>query len=336
MPVIGVCSSALETNVGSVLSLLRKLEGVEVKFIKLPYNDLDNFRLTAGSVDGIILCHSIHNRRFSITDVLDAHYNKFLPHARDVLGKQNVAVIGHDFAWPLTSKETRGKGDHSAQKKALMNSFRVTQPTAFECSSLTLVCGKLDSTGLHMDKEDQDMLIEFGLKVRPREKSPGSDDFAVVLGKWFQIFLVWTIQIWVFPYLPLFLDCSFTGLYLLFVSWQCVEIRNNGLKGQESIILVVSRVLVLVQGDYLVIVVLKPELTYLQVCLLIVVLVVYTLPLLALTCQIAIIQRSAHKERKNFGDILGPRDWSSYPLWQIHYRFWVVSLSSLSGGRQNP
>ena len=90
--VIAVCSSAQQTNIQGLLDELHNLDkfkGVlRFEFVQLPYNDLDNYRLRIGEghLIGLILCHSIHNRRFAITDVLDALYDKFLPHARDLLG----------------------------------------------------------------------------------------------------------------------------------------------------------------------------------------------------------------------------------------------------------
>ena len=65
----------------------------QVKFIQLPYNDLDSFRLDEEGLHGVILCHSIHNRRFAITDVLDALYDKFLPHAKKLYGMYPPLMI---------------------------------------------------------------------------------------------------------------------------------------------------------------------------------------------------------------------------------------------------
>ena len=86
---IGVCTSSRQSNIQAFLSQLTLLTNVAPKFIELPYNDLDRFSLAsiAKSMDAIILCHSLYNRRFAITNIKDALYDKFLPHARNIFGK---------------------------------------------------------------------------------------------------------------------------------------------------------------------------------------------------------------------------------------------------------
>ncbi|XP_072181274.1 uncharacterized protein [Diadema setosum] len=164
--IIGVCSSARQDNVSGLLSRLNRIPNVEAQFVELPYNDLDGFRLPKGRLHGIILCHSIHNRRFAITDVTDALYNKFLRHAKHTLGKENVAVIGHDFSWPLSSDDAQSGISHSQKKRNQMAAFEIQQPTAFACSSLAMVCGRLDAN-LEMDAEDWESLVSFVTNVTP-------------------------------------------------------------------------------------------------------------------------------------------------------------------------
>ena len=86
---IGVCTSAQTSSITALVTKLADLANVEVTLVDLPYNDLDSYWLEVGRFDAIILCHSIHNRRFAITDVLDALYDKFLPYASDTLGRIN-------------------------------------------------------------------------------------------------------------------------------------------------------------------------------------------------------------------------------------------------------
>ncbi|XP_041459282.1 uncharacterized protein LOC121410943 isoform X1 [Lytechinus variegatus] len=159
---IGVCTSAMESNVSVLLSKLRSsLPMITIMMVSLPYNDLDSFRLELQGLDGLILCHSINNRRLAITNVLDALYDKFLPRAKKLLSIRNVAVIAHDFSWPF-------------QKKATLESFQVNQPTAVDCSSLLIFCGKLDNTRdntLQMDDFDWNQLLKFAMNVTPQKRS---------------------------------------------------------------------------------------------------------------------------------------------------------------------
>ncbi|XP_063969377.1 uncharacterized protein LOC129281765 [Lytechinus pictus] len=85
-----VCSGSLSNSVeGLTQHIKQHMNEVvrTVRFETLPYNisDLNNFDLTG--IDVLLLCHSIHNRRFSITDVIDSLYDGFLQRARKTLGK---------------------------------------------------------------------------------------------------------------------------------------------------------------------------------------------------------------------------------------------------------
>ncbi|XP_071507184.1 uncharacterized protein [Diadema antillarum] len=170
MPTIGVCTSALETNIQALLTRLRETSNADIKFVQLPYNDVGSYRLDSRNMDGIILCHSIHNRRFAITDVTDALYDEFLPRAMRVFGKDNVAVIVHDFKWPFGDGES--VEGHDRVKKTLMTSFK-GQPTTFQCSKLALICGRLDGI-IQMDDDDLQLLQEFMANCH-REQTGGED-----------------------------------------------------------------------------------------------------------------------------------------------------------------
>lgn len=62
----------------------------DVKHVELPYNDLDSFTLDGwDKSDVIILCHSIENRRLSLTDVTDALYDNFIQKVSKLIGKLN-------------------------------------------------------------------------------------------------------------------------------------------------------------------------------------------------------------------------------------------------------
>lgn len=52
----------------------------------IPYSGIGCFSVKGKGMDVMILCHSIDNRRFSITDVMDALYTEFLPNAAKTLG----------------------------------------------------------------------------------------------------------------------------------------------------------------------------------------------------------------------------------------------------------
>ncbi|XP_071491342.1 uncharacterized protein [Diadema antillarum] len=177
MPTIGVCTSARESSIKGLLSELEKITDVKVKFIQLPYNDLKNYRLPADEIDGVILCHSIHNRRFAITDVMDALYNEFLRHAAATFGKSNIVVIAHDFQWPFKSHDQHSR--HSQLKGAQMAKFRIQQPTVFKSSSLAMICGRLDEE-LEMDEEDWTQLETFATcvhKVKPISSASGEIEY---------------------------------------------------------------------------------------------------------------------------------------------------------------
>ncbi|XP_030847118.1 uncharacterized protein LOC115926497 [Strongylocentrotus purpuratus] len=155
---ISVCTSAYDFNVKGLVSFLKDLMYSHPKLIKevkvhaLPYNDLDHYKFPKENpVDVMLLCHSINNRRFAITDVMDALYDEYLPYCARVVGKNKMGVIVHDFE---DMRET--------VQSSRMSSFKYKQPKAFETTSLQIICG-------HIEKEEKD--LNQMLKV-DREKLP--------------------------------------------------------------------------------------------------------------------------------------------------------------------
>ena len=96
-----MCSSAVPTNVeGFIVAFKDRFGGIieTVEFVKLPYSRLDeDFDLEKvvddNRYDVLILCHSINNRRLSITDVTDALYDKFVPRASSKVGKKMCILL---------------------------------------------------------------------------------------------------------------------------------------------------------------------------------------------------------------------------------------------------
>ena len=85
-----VCSGSHSTNVEGLIQLIRQHmnDVVEtVRYESLPYNIRDMDKLDLSGIDVLLLCHSIENRRFSITNVTDALYDGFLPRASKYLGE---------------------------------------------------------------------------------------------------------------------------------------------------------------------------------------------------------------------------------------------------------
>ncbi|XP_071504835.1 uncharacterized protein [Diadema antillarum] len=147
---ISVCTSSPESSVQGLLALLRSWQEAkpeliaEVKFHPLPYNDIDEYRFKYDDpVDVMILCHSIFNRRFAITDVMDALYDKYLDYCNTVIGKEKMVVIAHDF------KSISDDANSSRQA-----SFKITQPKAFDTTSLAITCGNLAKKEPEIRQED--------------------------------------------------------------------------------------------------------------------------------------------------------------------------------------
>nr|XP_054763352.1 uncharacterized protein LOC129269936 [Lytechinus pictus] len=165
---ISVCSSAYGHNVQGFITKLNELKTShphmisDVRFRSLPYNDIDSFKFPSNDpVDVMVLCHSVNNRGFSITDVVNAVYGKYLDNCHNVIGKRKMAVVVHDFSdCKPTILETR------------MNAFKRSQPLTFELADTVMVCGRLEDQGnVEIRDEDWTKLITFLEKARfePKE-----------------------------------------------------------------------------------------------------------------------------------------------------------------------
>ncbi|XP_003727663.1 uncharacterized protein LOC100888478 [Strongylocentrotus purpuratus] len=157
---VSVCTSANAINVqGFIDQLASKFPDLDldVQYYELPYNDIDHFEIKGSDVNIMILCHSINNRRFAITDVLDALYDKFLPNSAKILGKARVCVLVHDFP--------SSKGLDTPDKyRAEMENFESMQGTTFKQSSLVMMCGKLDGP-VEMQETNWEDLKKFLVKA---------------------------------------------------------------------------------------------------------------------------------------------------------------------------
>ncbi|XP_071476303.1 uncharacterized protein [Diadema antillarum] len=153
---ISVCTSASSANVQGLIDEMRsRFRDIvaDVDYFKLPYNDIDKFSVADSGIDVMLLCHSIHNRRFAITDVTDALYQKFLPKAARVVGKSRVGVIVHDMP-----KDKFDRPDVYARE---MNVFRRQQPKTFKNSALAMIAGKLDFKPVEIIPDDWARLEGF-------------------------------------------------------------------------------------------------------------------------------------------------------------------------------
>ncbi|XP_041452461.1 uncharacterized protein LOC121405597 [Lytechinus variegatus] len=150
-----VCSGSLSNSVEGLTHHIKQyINDVvrTVRFETLPYNISDMNRFDLTGIDVLLLCHSIHNRRFSITDVTDSLYDGFLQRARKTLGKSKVGVIAYDFPEADLSPEIL---------PSKMASFRYNQPTTFECASLALIGGKLDEGDVQLTEDQLEELQQF-------------------------------------------------------------------------------------------------------------------------------------------------------------------------------
>ncbi|XP_071478359.1 uncharacterized protein [Diadema antillarum] len=164
---ISVCTSSPESSVQGLIDLLRSWQGAkpeliaEVKFHLLPYNDIDEYRFKYDDpVDVMILCHSISNRGFSITNVDNAIYDRYLDYCSGVIGKEKMAVIGYNFK--------SIDDDTSSSRQA---SFKIRQPKIFDVTSLVITCGSLAQREPEIRQEDRASLLKFirdaGRNVNP-------------------------------------------------------------------------------------------------------------------------------------------------------------------------
>ena len=70
----------------------------EVNVEQLPYSCLREYRFQGDHSDVIILCHSVENRRFAITDVHDSLYDEFLQNCMEIVGKSRIVKFSNN--WP--------------------------------------------------------------------------------------------------------------------------------------------------------------------------------------------------------------------------------------------
>ncbi|XP_030840289.1 uncharacterized protein LOC752765 [Strongylocentrotus purpuratus] len=103
-----------------------------VKVLVLPFSGLQRFTFTE-DVDIMVLCHSIVNRRFGITNVTDSLYDEFLDYCNKTLGKERIVVIAHDF-----------RQEKDEVRAVTMNTFKHTQWSTFEKAGLVMICGMID------------------------------------------------------------------------------------------------------------------------------------------------------------------------------------------------
>nr|XP_054754506.1 uncharacterized protein LOC129260566 [Lytechinus pictus] len=156
---VAVCSGSLSNSVEGLTQHIRQRMNEVVRTVRfetLPYNIRDMNRFDLTGIDVLLLCHSIQNRRFSITDVTDSIYDGFLQRARKTLGKSKVGVIAHDFS----------EGDLSPENLlSKMESFRYNQHTTFECASLALIGGKLGEGDVQLTEDQLEELEQFFIKA---------------------------------------------------------------------------------------------------------------------------------------------------------------------------
>ncbi|XP_072166236.1 uncharacterized protein [Diadema setosum] len=136
--------------VAGLMQVLREQGVVErVNFREMPYNvrDMDHFEFD--DVDVFILCHSIKNRRLSITDVTDALYDRLLQRACYNLGKSKVIILVYDFK----------SGDLQAEFLCnKLKSFEIQQPTACRKSSAVVFAGQCASSTPELPQDQLEKL----------------------------------------------------------------------------------------------------------------------------------------------------------------------------------
>ncbi|XP_071504834.1 uncharacterized protein [Diadema antillarum] len=159
--IIHVCTSSEEGVVSGLIARLSSTKSnykkVEARFLKIPDVRLDDFKFEKSAVKsshGMVLCHSHKTGGFTVTDVCNALYNKYLEYCSSFFGKERIAVIVHDMTYPIKAREI------------LMSRFRKDQPTASKLSKLVVLCGSLaDNKNLEMSDEDWTSMQEYLEKI---------------------------------------------------------------------------------------------------------------------------------------------------------------------------
>ncbi|XP_071487406.1 uncharacterized protein [Diadema antillarum] len=173
-PRVLVCTSSLQSNVQGFIDCISREFGHlarDIQFCQLPYNDVSDFSFRDRPVDAVILCHSIHNRRMAITDVTDALYDKFLPKAAHLLGKNNIGVIVHDMP--------SEKMDTSDKYKQQIQFLKTTQPTTFDCASLVAMAGNLGPNSPELFGDSLIQIEQFLRGTSPRKAAARNSDVAL-------------------------------------------------------------------------------------------------------------------------------------------------------------
>ncbi|XP_072166498.1 uncharacterized protein [Diadema setosum] len=137
--------------IAGLIALLRSMDDVvkSVNFREIPYNIADMEQLQFSDVGVFILCHSINNRRLSITDVTDALYDRLLRRARRKLGKSKMNIVAYDF------KSNDLQADALATK---LESFKIQQPTACRKTSAVVFAGQCASSPPELPQDQLEKL----------------------------------------------------------------------------------------------------------------------------------------------------------------------------------
>nr|XP_054762068.1 uncharacterized protein LOC129268553 [Lytechinus pictus] len=166
---VAVYSGSVENNVAGLITEIREKMAdcvEEVIFVQLPYNISDMQKMKLDKNYYMLLCHSINNRRFSITNVTDALYDDFLKKSKKRLGRRKIGVIAHDFdSAELSSDKLNSR----------MDSFRTNQERTFRKSILQLIGGQLSQSPVEINNDQWE---ELGKYVRnelnnPKPRKPG-------------------------------------------------------------------------------------------------------------------------------------------------------------------
>ncbi|XP_071487389.1 uncharacterized protein [Diadema antillarum] len=136
-------------RLAGLIELLRSMDDVvkSVNFREIPYNVRDMDQVEFDDMEVFILCHSITNRRLSITDVQDALYDNLLQRACRKLGKKNVIIIAYDL-------DELQPNDLEIR----LNAFRIQQPTACRKSSAVVFAGQCASSPPELPEDQQNKL----------------------------------------------------------------------------------------------------------------------------------------------------------------------------------
>eukprot|EP00057_Strongylocentrotus_purpuratus_P026939 XP_011681413.1 PREDICTED: uncharacterized protein LOC105446369 [Strongylocentrotus purpuratus] len=144
---VAVCSLARsDDEYKHFISVLKEKCGVCVKYVHITSRILENGH-EFSQYDGVVLIHSVHRGRMSLTDVRDARYEKLLLHWKNLLGSDHVAVI-------VTGAE---------RSNDLEKRFKEKQPTVSQCSAHVLFC----EAGDPMNDERVAETIESFMKLLP-------------------------------------------------------------------------------------------------------------------------------------------------------------------------